>query len=210
MKKIIKSKKLLYADITFAVSFVVFLFLGINNYFEFSHLEKYGIVQKAYVDDYSFEKQRRLKNSYSYHVKIEYHLDGNIVKHFCSFSHKPADFYYEGKQFYLLNDEEKGLKIPVEELGAAKRFNVKGYFIYSFFSVILAVFYHLVDFICDKNRNSNKWRKKQIKKNPELKAKYEKQQNLTTTILMIFILPFVLLEILFDSILKKKDKRKYK
>lgn len=205
-----KSKKLLYANITFTICFIVYLFLAINNYFEFSHLEKYGIVQKAYVDDYSLKVTHHVKTSNSYRVKIVYYLNEDSKREICYFFHKPVDYYYKGKEFLLLNDEEKNLKIPLEELSAAKRIKVKGYFIYAVLDVLLALFYNFIHFKCDKNKNSNKWRKKQIKKNPELKVTYEKRQDLKTQILMIFILPFILLEILLTSIFKKEEKKNHK
>ena len=204
-----KSKKLLYADITFIVCFIVYLFLAINNYFEFSHLEKYGIVQKAVVEDSSITVRNHVKTASSYSVRIKYYLYDEDERHVCSFSHKPVDCYYKGKIIFLLNDQEKKVVIPLEELGAAKRNKVKGYFIYAVFIVILAFIYHLINFLCDKNRTSNKWRKKQIKKNPELKVKYEKRQNFETTIIMIFILPLILLQILIESIFKKGKKKNH-
>ncbi len=207
MKTTIKNKKTVYANILFALSFLFCLFLGISNSFKFSHLEKYGIEQTAVVESFSVKKSYRPKNSYSYHVKIEYHLDVDDKKQICRFYHKPAAEYTEGQIFTLLIDEDINMKLPVAELEAAKRKEITGYFIYSALVLIFTLFYHLIDLQCDKNRNTNKWRKKQWKKNPELKEKDKKKEKILTYIFLIFLFPFILLQALIDSIFKKDNKK---
>lgn len=207
MKTTIKNKKTVYANILFALSFLFCLFLGISNYFKFSHLEKYGTEQTAVVESFTLKKSYRPKHSYSYSVKIEYHLEGSDKKQICRFYHKPAAVYTEGQIFTLLNDEEKNIKIPAAELEAAKRKEITGYFIYSALVLIFALFYHLIDLKCDKNRNTNKWRKKQWKKNPELKEKDKRKQTILTYIFLIFLFPFILLQALIDSVFKKDNKK---
>ena len=66
-----------------------------------------------------------------------------------------------------------------------------------------------VDYIFEKNRNKNKRRKKLVKKNPELKEKYKKEENVKTTIILILMAPFLLIQYCIEK-LKNNKKTKFR
>ena len=61
-----------------------------------------------------------------------------------------------------------------------------------------------LDYIFEKNRNKNKKIKKLVKKNPELKEKYKKRENVKARILLILLLPFLLIGYFVDKIKNRK------
>ena len=66
---------------------VFFLFLACKNYYNLSHLEKFGIIETAIIKSYSIKSHIERSGTY-YHVKIEYSLLGENLKQICSFDFK--------------------------------------------------------------------------------------------------------------------------
>ena len=76
--------------------------------------------------------------------------------------------------------------------------------------LLIIIITRCLNYIFEKNRNKNKQIKKLIKKNPELKEKYKKEENVKTTILLILLLPFILIDYFIKEIKDKIKKKKSK
>ena len=76
--------------------------------------------------------------------------------------------------------------------------------------LLIIIITRCLNYIFEKNRNKNKQIKKLIKKNPELKEKYKKEENVKSTILLILLLPFILIDYFIKEIKDKIKKKKSK
>ena len=93
---------------------VFFLFLACKNYYNLSHLEKFGIIETAIIKSYSIKSHIEGSGTY-YHVKIEYSLLGENLKQICSFDFKPSEEYYENKRIQIIHDSKNDFKLPITE-----------------------------------------------------------------------------------------------
>ena len=99
---------------------------------------------------------------------------------------------------------------PINEKEAFRRVKIIGNIIWLFWILLIILITRCLNYIFEKNRNKNKQIKKLIKKNPELKEKYKKEENVKTTILLILLLPFILIDYFIKEIKDKIKKKKSK
>mgnify|MGYP003413895891 CR=1 FL=1 len=179
---------------------------AINNYRKLFNLEKNGIIENVIVKSYS------IKSSYSrygsnYRVKIEYSLIGENLIQKCTFNFKPDEEYFENKKIQILRDPKTDFKLPINEKEAFKRNRISSNIVDLILLLVIVLISSGLNYIFEKNSNKNK--KKLVKKNPELKEKYKKRENVKATILLILLLPFLLIGYFVDKIKnRKKGKNK--
>ncbi|AIW88823.1 hypothetical protein JO41_02590 [Treponema sp. OMZ 838] len=185
----------------------IFLFLACKNYYNLSHLEKFGIIETAIIKSYSIKSHIEGSGTY-YHVKIEYSLLGENLKQICSFDFKPSEEYYENKRIQIIHDSKNDFKLPIAEKEAYKRNEINGNFIRAMGGLFIILLARCVNYIFEKNRNRNKRIKKLIKKKPELKEKYRKEECIKNIIILILLVPFLLIHCLIEWIRERFDSKK--
>lgn len=186
---------------------VFFLFLACKNYYNLSHLEKFGIIETAIIKSYSIKSHIEGSGTY-YHVKIEYSLLGENLKQICSFDFKPSEEYYENKRIQIIHDSKNDFKLPIAEKETYKRNEINGNFIRAMGVLFIILLARCVNYIFEKNRNRNKRIKKLIKKKPELKEKYRKEECIKNIIILILLVPFLLIHCLIEWIKERFDSKK--
>lgn len=192
----------------FCLAFI-YLFFTINNFIKLDHLEKHGIIENVIVKSYSIKKSYSRAGS-NYHTIIEYSLIGENIIQICTFNFKPNDEYFENKKIQIIRDPKNDFKLPINEKEAFRRVKIIGNIIWLFWILLIILITRCLNYIFEKNRNKNKQIKKLIKKNPELKEKYKKEENVKTTILLILLLPFILIDYFIKEIKDKIKKKKSK
>jgi len=192
----------------FCLAFI-YLFFTINNFIKLDHLEKHGIIENVIVKSYSIKKSYSRAGS-NYRTIIEYSLIGENIIQICTFNFKPNDEYFENKKIQIIRDPKNDFKLPINEKEAFRRVKIIGNIIWLFWILLIILITRCLNYIFEKNRNKNKQIKKLIKKNPELKEKYKKEENVKTTILLILLLPFILIDYFIKEIKDKIKKKKSK
>lgn len=183
-----------------------FLFCAGRNYYKFSRLEKYGTIETVVVKSCSIRTNHGRSGTY-YHVKIEYSLlYENLIKT-CSFDFKPSMEYSEKQRIQIIRDPKNNFKLPVAEKEAFKRSEITGNLIRTIGLILLMLLSRGMNYLFEKNRNKNKIRKKLAKKNPELKEKYKKEENVKSVIALILLAPFLLVEYFSEKIKNKMNWR---
>jgi len=188
---------------------IFFLFSAGKNYYKFSRLEKYGIIENAVVKSCSI-KTTSGRSGIHYYVHIKYTLLNEELIQSCDFNFKPSVEYNENQIIQIIRDPENDFRIPVTEKEAYKRCEVIANLIRIIGLLFVVVLLKGVDYIFEKKRNKNKRRKKLVKKNPELKEKYKKEENVKTTIILILMAPFLLIQYCIEKIKSKKNNKKTK
>lgn len=189
---------------------IFFLFLAGKNYYKLSRLEKYGIIENAVVKSCSVRKTHRSRGGTNYYVHIKYTLLNEELIQSCDFNFKPSVEYKENQVIQIIRDPENDFRIPVTEKEAYKRCEVIANLIRIIGLLFVVVLLKGVEYIFEKNRNKNKRRKKLVKKNPELKEKYKKEENVKTTIILILMAPILLIDYCIEKIKSKKKNKKTK
>lgn len=183
---------------------IFFLFSAGRNYYRFSRLEKYGIIENAVVKSCSINKFHSPRTGTNYYVHIKYTLLNEELIQSCDFNFKPSVEYKENQVIQIIRDPENDFRIPVTEKEAFKRCEIKANLICAIGILFLVLLIKWVNYIFEKNRNKNKRRKKLVKKNPELKEKYKKEENVKTTIILILMAPFLLIQYCIEKLKNNK------
>nr|WP_318660187.1 hypothetical protein [uncultured Treponema sp.] len=187
---------------------IFFLFSSGKNYYKLSRLEKYGIIENAVVKKCSI-KTTSGRSGIHYYVHIKYTLLNEELIQSCDFNFKPSVEYKENQVIQIIRDPENDFRIPVTEKEAYKRCEIKANLICAIGILFLVLLTKWVNYIFEKKRNKNKRIKKLVKKNPELKEKYKKEENVKTTIILILMAPFLLIQYCIEK-LKKNKKTKFR
>ncbi|WP_407434576.1 hypothetical protein [Treponema sp.] len=182
---------------------IFFLFSAGKNYYKLSRLEKYGIIENAVVKECSI-KTTSGRSGIHYYVHIKYTLLNEELIQSCDFNFKPSVEYKENQVIQIIRDPENDFRIPVTEKEAFKRCEIKANLICAIGILFLVLLIKWVNYIFEKNRNKNKRRKKLAKKNPELKEKYKKEENVKTTIILILMAPFLLIQYCIEKLKNNK------
>lgn len=183
---------------------IFFLFSAGRNYYKLSRLEKYGIIENALVKSCSINKFHSPRTGTNYYVHIKYTLLNEELIQSCDFNFKPSVEYKENQVIQIIRDPENDFRIPVTEKEAYKRCEVIANLIRIIGLLFVVVLLKGVDYIFEKNRNKNKRIKKLVKKNPELKEKYKKEENVKTTIILILMAPFLLIQYCIEKLKNNK------
>lgn len=185
-------KQHILSYIVIIISFIYFVISGFINLKKISGLEKKGVISNAVVESYSLESNHYRYSTF-YHVSINYYLKETKEKGICKFNFYPENKYEENMEFLIIRNSENDFELPLEEITAYKRSNVKSRFISAVVSVLIII---ICDYVVEKVSISiNKKRKKEKKaarKNPELKEKIKKRENRESIFIMILLSPFLL------------------
>jgi len=198
-----KYNKDFYWRILYVFLGIFFLFSAGKNYYRFSRLEKYGIIENAVVKKCSI-KTTSGRSGMHYYVHIKYTLLNEELIQSCDFNFKPSVEYNENQIIQIIRDPENDFRIPVTEKEAYKRCEIKANLICAIGILFFVLLTKWVNYIFEKNRNKNKRRKKLVKKNPELKEKYKKEENIKTTIILILMAPFLLIQYCIEKLKNNK------
>ncbi len=199
-----KYNKDFYWRILYVFLGIFFLFSAGRNYYKLSRLEKYGIIENAVVKKCSINKFHSPRTGTNYYVHIKYTLLNEELIQSCDFNFKPSVEYNENQVIQIIRDPENDFRIPVTEKEAFKRCEIKANLICAIGILFLVLLIKWVNYIFEKNRNKNKRRKKLVKKNPELKEKYKKEENVKTTIILILMAPFLLIQYCIEKLKNNK------
>ncbi len=208
--KKISTKQLIYSIFCF-LCISVYLIMAVYNSYKIQQLKKNGITETGIVNSYSFTKSWRTGKSgghYSYKAKIKFHLDDSDTIQTFVMNFKPCKEYFENEQITILHDYKNDFCLPIDEIETYKRNKISSNFIAVAGFLVIFILIRLLDSVKVKNQNRNKRIKKLVKKNPELKEKYKKEEKVYDLFLLILIGPFLLIGILIECIKDKFNSKK--